>query len=506
MQEDVTLHDAEIPDAMAARFGGPNVGIAGLRAKCGAGARAFTCAALKPQGLPPRELASLAGRLAAGGIDFIKDDHGIADQAYSPFADRVRACAEAIRQAGVRHALCPQHFRQPRRCRRADRARHDGGHRGGYGRAHDNRRLELPPARARVPEYGVLRPPRHGGRVADRATAPARQAVPPFRRGRHHLPELWRALQLLARNLSRAVADAARRDWCGLRPCLPCPAGGMTLDRVPEILDFYGPDTMLLIGGSLLSASDRLSRSNGRIRRARCALCRGSEPMDDGGRSGRRLTAFDGRASNCSPIRRKAARPFKAITRQVLFQRPELQCELRYFEMQPGGHSTLERHEHVHAVMIFRGRGTCLVGDEVREVAAPDLCFHPSDDLAPIPREQGRAVRLSVHGECRAGQAAASNRCAVTGAEKEQSDRRFSGGLGNARPGLSSQSAPLADQRIAAAGTEPRFETNWLFVCTLRKAPSLFSDCALVCVHIVQSRSRKSALTTVNGAKSLNLH
>ncbi|MBI4724172.1 MAG: cupin domain-containing protein, partial [Rhodomicrobium sp.] len=31
--------------------------------------------------------------------------------------------------------------------------------------------------------------------------------------------------------------------------------------------------------------------------------------------------------------------PFKAITRQVLFQRPELGCELRYFEIQPGGHS-----------------------------------------------------------------------------------------------------------------------------------------------------------------------
>ena len=45
--------------------------------------------------------------------------------------------------------------------------------------------------------------------------------------------------------------------------------------------------------------------------------------------------------------------------------------------MQPGGHSTLERHEHVHAVVIFRGRGTCLVGDEVREVGAPDLVFIP---------------------------------------------------------------------------------------------------------------------------------
>ncbi len=85
--------------------------------------------------------------------------------------------------------------------------------------------------------------------------------------------------------------------------------------------------------------------------------------------------------------------PFKAITRQVLFQRPEIGCELRYFEMQPGGHSTLERHGHVHAVMIFRGRGTCLVGDEVREVAAPDLVFIP-----PMTWHQFRATAGEAFG------------------------------------------------------------------------------------------------------------
>lgn len=69
--------------------------------------------------------------------------------------------------------------------------------------------------------------------------------------------------------------------------------------------------------------------------------------------------------------------PFKDISRQVLFQDAALGCELRYFEMQPGGHSTLERHEHVHAVMIFRGRGSCLVGETVREVKANDLIHIP---------------------------------------------------------------------------------------------------------------------------------
>ncbi len=40
---------------------------------------------------------------------------------------------------------------------------------------------------------------------------------------------------------------------------LPVPAGGMTLARSGEILDFYGPDTMLLIGGNLLLARERIT-------------------------------------------------------------------------------------------------------------------------------------------------------------------------------------------------------------------------------------------------------
>ena len=43
-----------------------------------------------------------------------------------------------------------------------------------------------------------------------------------------------------------------------MRPCVPVPAGGMNLERVPEILDFYGAEMMLLIGGDLLAARERL--------------------------------------------------------------------------------------------------------------------------------------------------------------------------------------------------------------------------------------------------------
>jgi ribulose-bisphosphate carboxylase large chain len=56
----------------------------------------------------------------------------------------------------------------------------------------------------------------------------------------------------------RALAQAALADRDGLRPCMPVPAGGMTRDRVAEMLEFYGPDVMLLIGGNLLEAREHL--------------------------------------------------------------------------------------------------------------------------------------------------------------------------------------------------------------------------------------------------------
>src|SRR5262249_25329215 len=55
-----------------------------------------------------------------------------------------------------------------------------------------------------------------------------------------------------------ARARAALGEREGLRPTVPVPAGGMTTDRVREMLDFYGAEVMLLIGGALLEARENL--------------------------------------------------------------------------------------------------------------------------------------------------------------------------------------------------------------------------------------------------------
>ena len=258
LQEDVTLDDADIPDALGVAFGGPNCGIAGLRAKCGAGDRALTCSALKPQGLSVKDLAALAGRLAAGGIDVIKDDHGLADQRFSPFAERVRAVAGAISRKGSRTLYVPNIS-------------------GSLDDAAAQIALAMDEGIVAVMAAPMLLGVSNFHRLVRRfpelaffahpAMAGASRIAPPLLLAK--LFRLFGADVTIFPNYGgrfsyspetcTAIADAARCPWLGLKPCLPSPAGGMTLERVPEILDFYGPDTMLLIGGSLLSAKDRLT-------------------------------------------------------------------------------------------------------------------------------------------------------------------------------------------------------------------------------------------------------
>lgn len=76
--------------------------------------------------------------------------------------------------------------------------------------------------------------------------------------------------------------------------------------------------------------------------------------------------------------KRDTASPFRDVTRQILFDDPALASQLRYFEVAPGGHTTLERHEHAHAVVVLQGRGRCLVDGHVVDLALHDLVRVPA--------------------------------------------------------------------------------------------------------------------------------
>jgi ribulose-bisphosphate carboxylase large chain len=262
LHEDVTLRDVELPATMQQAFGGPNHGIASLRARLNLPKRALTGSALKPQGLAVEDLGLLAERFARGGLDFVKDDHGLADQHYSRFADRVRACAAGIAR-GVRSTGHPTRY-IPSLTGNLDQLRSQAR----LAREEGLDCIMLAPMIAGLsalqsmvrdfPDMAFFAHPSLGGlRIAPdlligklfRLVGADALIFPSYGGRFGYSPEMCRSL-----------ANNARRQDTILRPALPVPAGGMTLQRTPEILDFHGPDTMLLIGGNLLQARERISQ------------------------------------------------------------------------------------------------------------------------------------------------------------------------------------------------------------------------------------------------------
>ncbi len=269
LHDDVRLVDIAVPEPLA--WSGPRHGIAGLRARTGAAERALTCSAIKPLGLPPERLAALAEQFAQGGIDCVKDDHGLADQRCAPFAARVVACAAAVHRA-ARLTGRPTRY-VPNLSGDLD--------------AH---RRQLALARQEGIDTVMLSPSLAGFANAQTIIAEnpdiAFLAHPTLGGAARIAPELLigKLFRLLGADAvifptyggrfgnspetCRTLAENARAPWHGMHPSLPVPAGGMTLARVAEQLDFYGAETMLLIGGSLLLARERLTEETAAFTRA----------------------------------------------------------------------------------------------------------------------------------------------------------------------------------------------------------------------------------------------
>jgi quercetin dioxygenase-like cupin family protein len=53
---------------------------------------------------------------------------------------------------------------------------------------------------------------------------------------------------------------------------------------------------------------------------------------------------------------------------------------VRYFEVGPGGHTTLERHGHEHVVVVLRGRGEVRLGERKEELGFGDVVYVAPDD------------------------------------------------------------------------------------------------------------------------------
>jgi ribulose-bisphosphate carboxylase large chain len=252
LHDDIRLMDADFGPSLMAAFAGSHGLIPGNKG------RALTGSAIKPQGLSPQGLADIARQLALGGLDYIKDDHGLANQLHAPFADRVVACAGAIRDAN------PQTHYIPSVTGNLDQMRQQ------ISIAKDNgvAAIMMAPMISGLSNLDLLRRENPDLAIfAHPALAGAGRIAPAFLLGK-----LFRLLGADAtifpnfggrfgydRQTCTAIANAARNPWEDTPPTMPVPAGGVTLDRVDELLSFYGQEVLLLIGGGLLVAREKLT-------------------------------------------------------------------------------------------------------------------------------------------------------------------------------------------------------------------------------------------------------
>ncbi len=240
---------------------GPRFGIAGLRQYLGVYDRPLLCTAIKPMGLSNKELANLAYQFAKGGIDIIKDDHGISNQAFSEYQDRVIRCVEAIHRANEEsgnHAIyapCITAMDEQLK-ERAHYAKEVGA--GGLlvspGIVGFDRMQSL--ANDDTLALPILYHPTFLGSFV---TNPHAGISPYVLFGQ--LARLSGADVVIFPNYGGRfsfskedcleILRGSTEPMDKIKPIFPAPAGGMKLQAIHEMVNTYGRDVVLLIGGDL---------------------------------------------------------------------------------------------------------------------------------------------------------------------------------------------------------------------------------------------------------------
>ena len=277
LQPGVLVHRLLLPDSFTAHFRGPRFGQAGLRELCGEKHGPLFCSALKPMGLSSQQLAQQAYEFALGGFHLIKDDHGISDQQFSRFRERVPLCVAAVeranRETGLHCTYVPT-INSP-----AERFHEDAL----WARQQGAGGLLLLPG---ISGFDAMRCVADDDRIALPILAhPA--LLGSFTASPHsglaHFVLFGQLMRLAGADASIHVNFGGRfafnREAClsivagtacamgAIKTSFPCPGGGMNVRNIPQMVSTYGADVVYLIGGAMHREGASISENCRNFRR-----------------------------------------------------------------------------------------------------------------------------------------------------------------------------------------------------------------------------------------------
>lgn len=261
MKTGVRVEKIHFPPELLKHFKGPRFGKEGMRKLVKVFTRPLTCSAIKPMGLPLSELVQMASDYAYGGLDMIKDDHGLNDLPFSHFKERVARCAEAILEANAKTGFNTLYFP----CivtpfeRLLDYA-HYAKEVGASGflavpglTGFDSMRMLADQDDLNLPI--LYHPAFQGsyyigeqigfskysffGQIARLAGADA--SIFPNFGGRFSF----------SRTECEEIVSGCNADMGNIKPIFPAAAGGLTFQVLPEMQEVYGHDVLFIMGGGL---------------------------------------------------------------------------------------------------------------------------------------------------------------------------------------------------------------------------------------------------------------
>lgn len=265
----IRVLDVDFSSEFLRSFGGPAFGINGIRKLLGVFDRPLVATALKPMGTSAGDLADICGRFAAGGIDIIKDDHGLVDFPFCGFEERVSKCMHAIegaQQKTGRKILYFPNITGPfeKIVRNAEYAVRAGA--GGLLVSPFLTGLDCVRYIAANESLGkpIMSHPSMSGiffASSDNGIAPSVVLGKIFRLAGidSSVYPNYGGRFSFSKETCFSIAGSLRCAMGGMAPSFPAPAGGMDLKDIPEIINFYGNDVILLVGGSLYAKSDDLT-------------------------------------------------------------------------------------------------------------------------------------------------------------------------------------------------------------------------------------------------------
>lgn len=397
MYPGVRLLDATLPGQLLRALPGPRYGVSGLRRLTGVYGRPLLATATKPRGATVEVLAGIVHDFALGGGDIVKDDQNLVDATFDDFRHRVEACAAAVERANAatgRRCLYLPHLAG--RDEDLERAAAFVSARGLAGALVCPLVLGLDRARALAARYNLLmmaHPALSGAYTNGVAEgiahsfllgtlfrlAGADVSVFPSPGGRFAVSEADCA----------AIAQALAAPLGGLAAALPAPAGGLRLELVPGLARLYGADAVFLVGGALLGhPGGASSGARAFLQALRARFDERLEPPAPGhvsacelpGAGAARMRAlipvlsgFRWKDRDDQVYKTTHDLDFRGVRRVELVGRygERASFELRYFELEPGGYTSLEKHVHTHVLIGARGSGVMIMDDE-RSVLKPD--------------------------------------------------------------------------------------------------------------------------------------